>query len=84
MKRLADDTRSILMIVKGFAAGSYDDMYMVGEDGVTKIEVYEDFMWGDSSSLWFAIWKGDFLWRRTPAQGWDVEYSTETEGDGDA
>jgi hypothetical protein len=50
----------------------------VGTNGVTKIEAYREYGWGEYVP-WLAIWKGDNLHMRTAAQGWDIFYDEDGE-----
>jgi hypothetical protein len=69
MTRLTEDKRPIKSISSD--EGRYT--LKIGQDGITKIEVYEEM--GQMTYIpWIAIWKGDVLSIRMDVQGKSIEY----------
>jgi hypothetical protein len=70
MNFILQDDREIVSLFSGSAIIS------VGNEGVTKIIAYEEpgIM---SMVTYFAVYKGEFLWKRIDAIGWGIEYKEE-------
>jgi len=69
-QEMFDDPREIEMVSNDDAC---INLYMLGQRGVTRIEVYKES--GPMSYLpYIAIWKGDFLYERLPAIGLRITY----------
>jgi len=64
---MIDDKRRIALIFKDSA------IYGVGENGITKIEVYQEP--GQMAMInYAAVFRGESLWMRVDMSGWGVAY----------
>ncbi len=68
MIKMNEDKRKIWSIFSG------ECIYRIGEQGITKIEVYQEN--GQLSPVnWLAVFREDFLWIRIDSCGWAVSYA---------
>ena len=64
---MIDDKRRIALIFKDSA------IYGVGENGITKIEVYQEH--GQMAMTnYAAVFRGESLWMRVDLSGWGIAY----------
>jgi len=70
LEGMAEDTRTIECLFRE------DFMFRVGDEGITSIVVYQET--GEISFInYAAIYKGEFLWRRTDLRSWTIQYKEE-------
>ncbi len=65
-----DDKREITYYLSDIAP----ERVCVGQNGVTKIEVYREHGNGDFIP-YLAVWKGELIFMRTPAIGKEIHYT---------
>jgi len=70
IKRMAEDPRAIECLFRE------DFIFRVGDEGITSIIIYQEP--GEMGLInYAAIYKGEFLWRRTDLRGWTIQYKEE-------